>query len=333
VPAATPSILVTGGSGFIGSNFIRYWRRAHPGEPVVNLDALTYAANPRTLEDIDGQPGYRFVRGDIADPAAVEAAMRGCDRVIHFAAESHVDRSIRAAAPFLRTNVVGTQVLLDAARRLNVRRFHHVSTDEVFGHLGLRDSARFNESTPYAPRSPYAASKAASDHLVRAYHHTYGLPVTITNGCNNHGPYQFPEKAIPRFATRLLQGQSMPVYGKGENRREWLHVEDYCRAIDLVLSRGRVGETYLVGSGEERSTREVAEAVARALGAGPDRIEYVADRPGHDLRYAIDSTKIRTELGWRPMIGFDEGIANTVQWYQDHTDWWKPLIAAAEALP
>lgn len=325
-------LLVTGGCGFIGSNFLHYWYREHPKDTLVNLDLLTYAGNPANVADLAGSARYRFHQGDVADPAAVDAAMRGADVVVHFAAESHVDRSIREPSPFIRTNVVGTQVLLEAARRHDVGRFHHVSTDEVFGELPLRSRRRFDERGPLRPRSPYAASKAAAEHLVRAWGATYGLPYTITNGSNNYGPYQHPEKVIPRFITNLLEGRRLPVYGTGRNVRDWLHVEDYCRAVDLVLARGKAGETYCVGGDHELDNRSLALTIAAAFGRGREVVEFVPDRPGHDLRYALNSRKIRTRLGWRPRLPFSEGLKATLQWYRDHEAWWRPLKTRAEEI-
>ncbi len=316
-------VLVTGGCGFIGSNFILAMLRERPDWTIVNADKLTYAGRGNNLASLGGEPRYRFLHADIRDAQAIDAAVRECDLIVHFAAESHVDRSIANATQFVRTNVEGTLVLLDAAVRHGGKRFHHISTDEVFGELGATGS--FSESSPYAPRSPYAASKAGSDHLVRAAFHTHGLPVTISNCSNNYGPYQHPEKLIPLFVTNLLEGKKVPLYGDGRNVRDWLHVEDHVRAIDLVIARGRIGETYCVGGGAERSNLEVARALLRALGKTEEMIERVPDRKGHDFRYAIDATKIREELGWAPRIGFEDGIARTVAWYGEHEAWWKPL--------
>jgi len=319
-------LLVTGGAGFIGSNFVRYWLANHPQDDVVNLDKLTYAGNLASLGDVAGNPRYSFVRGDICDAGTVRVAMNGIDVVVHFAAETHVDRSIADPSSFVRTNVLGTQVLLDAALKCGVRRFHHVSTDEVFGALELDTPARFTPETAYAPRSPYAASKAGSDHLVRAYHTTYGLPVTITNCSNNFGPFQYPEKFIPMAITNLLEDRPVPVYGDGLYVRDWLYVEDHCRAIELVLLKGHIGETYLVGGMTElHSNLEVVRKLLRLLGMAEDYIEHVEDRPGHDRRYDVDWSKIRDKLGWKPLCGFDEWLALTVAWYHDNPAWWKPL--------
>ena len=314
-------ILVTGGAGFIGSNFIRYFLKRYPDDSVVNVDALTYAGNLENLREWQENIRYRFVKGDIGDAVLIGPLVAECDAVVHFAAESHVDRSILGPEAFVRTNVFGTFVLLEAARKYG-KRFHHVSTDEVFGSLG-RDDPAFNETTPYDPRSPYSASKAASDHLVRAYFHTYGLPVTISNCSNNYGPYHFPEKLIPLAITNLLEGKKVPVYGDGRQIRDWLFVEDHCRAIDLVLRQGRIGETYCVGGNGERENIWIVEELLRLLGKDETSIEYVTDRLGHDRRYAIDFEKIRTELGWEPSVSLEEGLQETVAWFRANTEWWQ----------
>lgn len=325
-------LLVTGGAGFIGSNFIRYWLKHHPQDEVTNLDLLTYAGNPQNLADIAEHPNYRFVQGDIGNAELVDRLARGADAIVHFAAESHVDRSIFGPAAFLHTNIHGTFVLLEAARKHRLR-FHHISTDEVFGALGLDDRRKFREETPYDPRSPYAASKAAADHLVRAYGNTYGVAVTITNCSNNYGPYQHPEKFVPRLITNLLDGGTAKVYGDGLYVRDWLHVEDHCRAIECVLERGRIGETYLVGGlMDDLNNLAVTKHVLAALGLREDRIEYVADRPGHDRRYAVDWTKIQRELGWQPELSFIEWLSATVGWYREHEAWWRPLKEEAERM-
>jgi dTDP-glucose 4,6-dehydratase len=319
-------LLITGGAGFIGSNFILYWLKHHPQDEVVNFDALTYAGKLENLKEIENNPRYSFVRGDITDVSAVNKAMQGIDTVVHFAAESHVDRSIADPSAFVKTNVLGTQILLDAALKNKVKRFHHVSTDEVFGALELNTSQKFSESTPYSPRSPYAASKAGSDHLVRAYFHTYNLPITITNCSNNYGPFQHPEKLIPLTITNILEGVSVPVYGDGLYVRDWLYVEDHCRAIDVVLRKGKIGETYCVGGlTRDISNLEIVKKILSLMGKDDSSIEYVKDRPGHDRRYAIDWTKIKTELGWKPLHDFDTYLAQTVEWYQTHKDWWRGL--------
>ena len=315
-------VLVTGGAGFIGSNFIHYWLETHPDDTVVNFDALTYAGHLESLKDIEQNPHYSFIQGDITDPEAVAKALEGVDTVVHFAAESHVDRSIIDPMAFVKTNVLGTGVLLDASRKAGIKHFHHVSTDEVFGHLEPNDPP-FEESTPYAPRTPYASSKAGSDHLVRAYFETYHLPITITNCANNFGPYHDPEKLIPRFVTNLLTDTKVPLMGKGENIRSWLYVKDHARAIDLVLQKGVVGETYCVG-GEEKTNYQVTKKLLELLGKDESMIEYVEDRLGHDFRYAINDSKLKA-LGWQPEYSFDEWLEKTVQWFKDNEWWWKPL--------
>lgn len=319
-------LLVTGGAGFIGSNFILYWLKNHPEDEVVNFDKLTYAGNLENLKSIEGNSNYLFVKGDICSVTEVNAVMSGIDTVVHFAAESHVDRSIMEPASFVLTNVVGTQVLLDAALKNNVKRFHHVSTDEVFGALDLDSSDKFDESTRYDPHSPYSASKAGSDHLVRAYHDTFGLPITITNCSNNFGPYQFPEKIIPLAITNVIEGKKIPIYGDGHYVRDWLYVEDHCRAIDVVLSKGKVGETYCVGGmTQDVNNLELAKKILNLLGASEDQIEFVKDRPGHDRRYAIDWSKIKNELGWEPLNSFDEWLEKTVEWYKENKGWWQEV--------
>ncbi len=315
-------LLVTGGAGFIGSNFIRYWLEHHSDDQVVNLDALTYAGHLESLKDVEGDSRYRFIKGDITDPEVVKQAMQEVDVVVHFAAESHVDRSVVDPLVFVKTNVLGTAVLLDAALDTKVKRFHHVSTDEVYGDL-KSDEPPFAPNTPYDPRTPYSASKAGSDHLVRAYFKTYGLPVTISNCANNYGPYQDPEKLIPRFMTNLLEGKKVPLMGRGENIREWLHVVDHACAIDTVLAKGQAGETYLV-QGEERLNIEVTRAILNHLGMDESMIEYVPHRLGHDFRYANDGSKVR-QLGWEPKHKFDEWLEKTVEWYKANEWWWKPL--------
>lgn len=319
-------LLITGGAGFIGANFILYWMRKHPGDAVVNLDALTYAGNLENLKEVEGNPNYTFIKGDICDPVVVEQAMSGCDTVVHFAAESHVDRSIMDPSTFVRTNVLGTQVLVEVAKKLGVKRFHHISTDEVFGSLELGSTAKFNETTAYNPHSPYSASKAGSDHLVRAYHDTYGLPITITNCSNNYGPYQFPEKLFGLAITNILEGKKVPVYTPGNQVRDWLYVEDHCSAIEAILLKGKVGETYCIGGlTQDISNIEVIKMILKLMGAGEDMTELVKDRQGHDVRYAIDWTKIHTELGWSPSVTLEEGLQKTIAWYTEHRDWWKEI--------
>jgi dTDP-glucose 4,6-dehydratase len=317
-------ILVTGGCGFIGSNFVRYLLRQTDDDQVVNLDALTYAGNPANLSDLEGDPRYTFAQGDICNHSFVESVMAsGIDAVVHMAAESHVDRSILEASAFVRTNVMGTQALLDAAREARVRRFVHVSTDEVYGSLG--PEGRFTEESPLAPNSPYAASKAASDLLVRAYVQTYDLPAIITRASNNYGPYQFPEKAVPLFLTNVLEGLELPVYGDGQHRREWLFVEDHCEGLLRVLRGGRIGEVYNIGGGQECTNVELARLIVRAVGASEALIQLVKDRPGHDRRYALSSDKMAAELGWKPTVSLAEGIMRTVGWYREHEPWWRQL--------
>ncbi len=318
-------LLVTGGAGFIGSNFIHYWLKNHPQDQILNYDKLTYSGNLENLKEIESNKNYKFVHGDIADAKKIREALEGIDVVVNFAAESHVDRSILDPASFILTNVVGTQVLLDAARDAKIKRFHHISTDEVFGSLDLDSQEKFAEETPYNPRSPYAASKAASDHLVRAYYYTYDLPITISNSANNFGPYHYPEKLIPLAITNILEGKKVPIYGDGRNVREWIYVEDHCAGIDKVLEKGKVGETYLIGIDMDIPNIEIVKKIIKLLGASEEQVEYVKDRPGHDRRYALDSQKIREELGWQPKYNFDDALASTVKWYQDNVSWWKKL--------
>lgn len=313
-------LLVTGGCGFIGSNFIRYLLDTDPSQPIVNFDALTYAGNLANLQDVEGHPRYRFVRGNITDRAAVRRVLEeGVCGVINFAAESHVDRSIHDSGPFLHTNVLGTQVLLDAAREFKVAKYVQVSTDEVYGSLG--DTGAFTEETPLAPNSPYSASKAAADLLVRSYVHTFHMPAVITRCSNNYGPYQFPEKIIPLFISNLLRDEPVPVYGDGLNVRDWIHVLDHCAAIDRVWRHGRVGEVYNVGGHCELTNLALTHALLDAVGKPRSLIRYVKDRPGHDRRYAIDSGKIERELGWKPTIPFTQGLRSTVHWYRTHANW------------
>lgn len=317
-------ILVTGGAGFIGSNFIHYWLNNNPGDEIINFDALTYAGNPDNLSDLEGDARYHFVKGDITDEAAVNEVVKGVDLIVHFAAESHVDRSIKNSADFIHTNVEGTRILLEAAKNNGNIRFHHISTDEVFGSLEPGE-AKFTEETPYDPRSPYSASKAASDHLVRAYFHVHGLPVTISNCSNNYGPYQYPEKLIPLFITNLIEGKKVPVYGNGQNIRDWIHVDDHNRGVEAVIKKGKVGETYCLGGGNEKSNLEITKEILDIMGAGEEAIEYVADRRGHDFRYAIDFSKAKRDLGWTPQIDFESGLRSTVDWYKNNPGWWQKL--------
>jgi dTDP-glucose 4,6-dehydratase len=323
------SLLVTGAAGFIGSNFTRYWRRHHPEDRIVALDALTYAGNLDNLAEV--RDDVEFVHGDIRDQELVERllAEHGVEVVVNFAAESHNSLAILRPAEFFATNVMGTLALLEAARKVGVGRFHHVSTCEVYGDMALDDPGAFTEASPYRPRTPYNAAKAGADHAVRAYHHTYGVPVTITNCCNNYGPYQFPEKVMPLFITRALRDQPLPLYASTRNRREWLYVMDHCQAIDLVLDKGRVGETYHVGSGQEADIETIADLILAELGLPASMKTIVPDRPSHDRRYLLDSGKLRDELGWAPETDFHDGIKATVAWYRDHRQWWEPLLERA----
>jgi dTDP-glucose 4,6-dehydratase len=318
-------LLVTGAAGFIGSNFVRYWVERHPDDTVVAYDLLTYAGNRANLADVEER--IAFVEGDIGDRELAERTLREheLDTIVNFAAESHNSLAVVDPGLFARTNVLGTQLLLEAARAVGVDRFHHISTCEVYGDLALDTDEVFTEDSPYRPRTPYNASKAAADHYVRAYHETFGVPVTITNCSNNYGPFQFPEKVIPLFATNALDDEPLPLYASTQNKREWLHVLDHCTAIELVLQRGRVGETYLVGSGVEATVEEIADRVLDALGKPQSLKTIVPDRPGHDRRYLLDSSKLRTELGWEPAFDFDDGLRATVEWYAEHRGWWEPL--------
>lgn len=316
-------LLVTGGAGFIGSNFIHHILDTYPDYEVINLDALTYAGNLANLKKFENDPRHRFVKGNITDQTLVESLVAECDIVVHFAAETHVDRSISGPAVFIETNIVGTQVLLEAAKKHN-KRFHHISTDEVYGALGSVDEP-FQENTSYDPRSPYSASKAASDHLVRAYFHTYGLPITISNCSNNYGPYHFPEKLIPLAITNVLEGKKVPLYGDGKQVRDWLHVKDHAQAIDMIIHNGKIGETYCIGGSGEQENIWIVKKILEILGKGEEEIEYVKDRPGHDWRYAINSEKIQNELGWKPTISLEEGLKETISWYQENTDWWQAV--------
>ena len=317
------SILVTGAAGFIGSNFVRWWLERHPDDHVVALDKLTYAGDPRNLDEL----GVRLAVCDICDldPTERLLAEESIDTIVNFAAESHNSLAVLDPGRFFRTNVLGTQSLLEASRRHGVSRFHHVSTCEVYGDLPLDSEEAFTEESPYRPRTPYNASKAAADHAVRAYSETFGLPVTITNCSNNYGPRQFPEKVIPLFVTHAFDDLELPLYASTQNRREWLHVDDHCRAIELVLEQGREGETYNVGSGLERSIEEIADLVLELTGKPQSLKTIVPDRPGHDRRYLLDSAKLRGELGWQPEISFEDGLRATVEWYDANRGWWEPL--------
>lgn len=326
-------LLVTGGCGFIGSNFIGYWLKNHSKDTIVNLDKLTYAGHLSSTQNFLSNKRYRFVKGDICNTKLVKSTMKNIDIVVHFAAESHVDRSITGPSIFLKTNVLGTQVLLEAALQAKVKRFHQVSTDEVFGSLPLGTKTKFSEDATYDPRSPYAAAKAGSDHIVRAYFHTYGLPITITNCANNFGPFQDPEKFIPRFITNLIDDKPLPIYGDGKYVRDWLHVEDHIRAIEAILQSNEVGQTYLVG-GQLRETNnlEVAKKLLEIFDKDDSYLKFVKDRPGHDRRYAIDWSKIKKQLKWRPKYDFDTWLVRTVEWYKENETWWRPLKAQAEKL-
>ena len=323
-------ILVTGGAGFIGGNFIHYMVNKYPEDEIVNLDLLTYAGNLETLKPVEDKPNYRFVKGDIADrPFIMDLfAKEKFDIVVNFAAESHVDRSIKDPGIFVQTNVLGTTTLLDASKEYGVKRYHQVSTDEVYGDLPLdRPDLFFTETTPLHTSSPYSSSKASADLFVLAYHRTFGLPVTVSRCSNNYGPYQFPEKLIPLMISRALDDEQLPVYGTGENVRDWLHVEDHCVAIDLIIRNGKVGEVYNIGGHNERTNLEVVKVILKALDKPESLIKYVTDRPGHDRRYAIDPTKMETELGWKPKYCFETGIAQTIQWYLDNKEWWENILS------
>jgi len=317
-------ILVTGGCGFIGSNFIRYMLGQHPDDELINLDKLTYAGNLENLADVENVSRYRFIRGDICDrPLVEEILSSGIDCIVNFAAESHVDRSIQDSGIFIQTNVTGTHILLEGARNSKVERFIQISTDEVYGSLG--PEGYFTEETPLSPNSPYAASKAAADLLVRSFCHTHGFPGIITRCSNNYGPYQFPEKLIPLMITNAMEGKELPVYGDGLNVRDWIHVGNHCQAIDTVIRKGKRGEIYNIGGNNERANIEIVREILRLMGKSEDMIRFVEDRLGHDRRYAIDSSKIRRELGWSDQTSFEEGLADTVRWYREHSDWWKKI--------
>ncbi len=323
-------ILITGGLGFIGSNFIHHWLNNHPQDQIVNLDNLTYAANLQSLSDLENSPNYQFIKGDICDPSIVNQTMEGINIVIHFAAESHVDRSIDDPSLFIKTNVLGTYTLLNSALQHHVTRFHHVSTDEVFGSIGLNTSDQFRETTPYDPSSPYSASKASSDHFVRAFSKTFKLPITITNCSNNYGPFQNPEKFIPRMITNLLDGKKVPIYGQGLNLRDWLYVKDHCVAIETVIQKGVIGETYCVGGLKGgTSNLKIVKTVLKILGLDESWIEYVPDRPAHD-NYSVDWSKIKNQLGWQPAFDLESGLKATIDWYKNNQAWWRTAKTEAE---
>ena len=322
-------ILITGGAGFIGSNFIRYWLQAHPTDAVVNYDVLTYAGNLENLRDVENDPRYTFVRGDIGDFQTAREAMNGVDVVVNFAAESHNDRAILDPGIFVRTNVLGTQVLLAAAKDANVSRFHHISTCEVFGELDLDEDRMFKETDGHMPKTPYNASKAAANHVVMAYYHTYKMPVTISHCANNYGPYQFPEKVIPVFTTNALEDKALPLFKSSQNRREWIHVDDHARGIEAILMKGRIGEAYNIGTQVEKTVEDIADAVLKHLDKPETLKSYVPDRLQHDKRYLLDPRKIQEELGWEPLVDFDDGIRATIHWYRDNPQWWQRCKSGA----
>lgn len=325
-------ILVTGGLGFIGSNFIKYWFEKYPSDHVVNLDKITYAANPTNLDEFKNNSNYTFVQGDILDTILLDKIIPGIDLIVHFAAETHVDRSIDDPLAFVKTNVLGTYTLLNAAKKYGNIRFHHISTDEVFGSIPLGSTSEFSESSPYDPSSPYSAAKSSSDHFVRAFGKTFGLPITISNCSNNYGPYQHPEKLLPRVITNLIDNQKVPIYGKGQNFRDWLYVTDHCSAIETIIKNGTIGETYCVGGLKETSTNiSLIKNVIKLMGKSEDVIEYVADRPAHD-NYAVNWDKISNELGWKPVETLESGLQKTINWYEANETWWRNSKAEAEAF-
>lgn len=319
------NVLVTGGAGFIGSNFVRYFLKKYPDSRIINYDLLTYAGNVSSLEDIELSSNYIFIQGDIRDAKKIQAVMQEykIDSIVHFAAESHVDRSIQGPMQFYTTNIIGTAVLLEAAKAFGIQRFLHISTDEVYGALG--ETGYFTEETPVSPNSPYSSSKASSDLIALSYFETYKLPVIVTRCSNNYGPYQYPEKLIPLMITNAMENKELPVYGTGQNVRDWLHVFDHCTAIDLVLHNGRDGEIYNVGGNNEKRNIEIVETILEKLGKSKSMISFVPDRLGHDWRYAIDSSKLQRELGWKPVYSFTKGLEDTIEWYRKNEQWWKPL--------
>lgn len=314
-------ILITGGAGFIGSNFIRYYLKAHPDHKIVNLDKLTYCGNLENLKDIENNPNYEFIKGDICDEKLVNELMQKVDAVIHFAAESHVDNSIKHPFKFIKTNVIGTQTLLESARKNNIKKFLHISTDEVYGSIDVGSS---DENYKFEPNSPYSVSKTAADQLARAYYITYNLPVIITRSSNNFGPYQYPEKLIPLFVTNLIEGKKVPVYGDGLNIRDWIHVQDNCEAIDFVFQKGKIGEAYNIGGGNEKTNIYITKTILNQLGKDESSINYVKDRPGHDRRYSLNCRKLRA-LGWTPNLTFEQAMKQTVEWYKNNEQWWKKI--------
>ena len=321
-------LLVTGGAGFIGSNFIQYWIDKYPEDEIINLDKLTYAGNLDNLKNVESNKNYTFVQGDICDVNLVDKILKDIDTIVHFAADSHVDRSISDPDPFIKTNIEGTYVLLKMALKNKIKHFHHISTDEVFGSLELGTKEKFNENTKYNPNSPYSASKAGSDHLVNAFFSTYKLPITISNCSNNFGPYQFPEKLISLTITNLLQNKKVPIYGDGLNVRDWLYVKDHCAAIDLILNKGKIGETYLIGGmTEDISNLDIVKKIVKLMGKSEDMIEHVDDRLGHDRRYSVEWSKINKELGWKPSRNFEDNLEFTVNWYKQNETWWRRILS------
>jgi len=316
-------ILVTGGAGFIGSNFIHYFTEKYPATKIVNLDKLTYAGRKESLKDIEGKDNYKFIKGDICSEKQVKKAMKGCNAVVNFAAESHVDRAINDPDAFIKTNFYGVKVLCEQEKKQKIEKFIQISTDECYGQIA---KGSFKETDALHPRNPYSAAKAAGELLAMAYFSTYGLPVVVTRSSNNYGPFQFPEKVIPLFITNLLRGKKVPLYGEGKNVRDWLYVLDNCEAIDLCLQRGKPGEIYNIGGGNELQNIELTKLILAELGKGEEMVEKVEDRPGHDLRYSLDTSKIEKELGWKPIMDFKKGLRTTVQWYKDNEKWWKPLV-------
>ncbi|MDP3974363.1 MAG: dTDP-glucose 4,6-dehydratase [bacterium] len=321
-------LLVTGGAGFIGSNFIQYWIDKYPEDEIINLDKLTYAGNLDNLKSIESNKNYTFVQGDICDVNLVDKILKDIDTIVHFAADSHVDRSISDPDPFIKTNIEGTYVLLKMALKNKIKHFHHISTDEVFGSLELGTKEKFNENTKYNPNSPYSASKAGSDHLVNAFFSTYDLPITISNCSNNFGPYQFPEKLIPLTITNLIQNKNVPIYGDGLNVRDWLYVKDHCSAIDLILNKGKIGETYVIGGmTKDISNLDIVKKIIKLMDKGEEMIEYVEDRLGHDRRYSVEWSKINKELGWEPSRNFEDNLESTVNWYKQNETWWRRILS------
>lgn len=316
-------LLITGGAGFIGANFIHYWLKEHSEDGIVNVDKLTYAGNLENLKDVEDNPRYKLIKADVCDFEAMREAMTGVDVVVNFAAESHNDRAVLDPGIFVRTNVLGTQILLEAARQAQVKRFHHVSTCEVFGDLALDDARAFKEDDPYQPRTPYNASKAGANHEVMAYFHTYGMPVTISHCCNNYGPYQFPEKLVPLFVTNAIEDKNLPLFKSSKNKREWIHVDDHARGVEAILQKGKIGEAYNIGTGVEKNIEEMTDIILQTLNKPQSLKTYVSDRLGHDRRYLLDTTKIKRELGWEPKIKFEDGLKQTIEWYKNNEEWWK----------